>query len=122
MSLVGKLTLGAFLLIVAYSIANVYFSAKYDYDEKKLRERIEILENENDELNSTLNNITGEYTPFYIKEKLELFDNSIVFVLEGYGNYYYTYDCAQKITNGSYSFWAYNKETAISKGYYRGTC
>lgn len=129
MSLVSKLVLCSFLLIVAYNIAGIYFSAKYDHNEKKLRERIEILEEENtklneeiNELNSTLYNITGLHTNDYIIDKLDFFDDNIVFVLQGYGNYYYTYDCVQKITDGPYTYWAYNKEAASSKGYYRGTC
>lgn len=130
MSLVGKLVLGSFLLIVAYNIAGVYFSAKFDNDTNKLNERIEELEDENaklieenTELNSDLLKITGLNTNDYIIDKLEFFDNNIVFVLEGYGNYYYSYDCVQKITDGrQYSYWAYNKEAATSRGYYQGTC
>ena len=130
MDLLVKILLGASLLIIGYSIAKVYFGVKYDNKEKKLRERIEILEEENtelyeeiNELNSTLYNITGLHTNDYIIDKLDFFDDNIVFVLKGYGNYYYTYDCVQKIADGNqYSFWAYNKEAARSKGYYRGTC
>ena len=55
-------------------------------------------------------------------EKAEFLDENIVFVLEGYGDYYYTYDCVQEITDGDYSYWAYNKEAAISQGYRKGTC
>ena len=34
-------------------------------------------------------------------------------VLDGYGNYYYTYDQVQQVTQGKeYSYWAYNKEAA----------
>ena len=50
--------------------------------------------------------------------KIDFFDEHVVFVLDGYGNYYYTYDQMQQVTQGkSYSYWAYNKEAAISKGY-----
>ena len=129
MSLVSKLVLGSLLLIVAYNVAGVYFSAKFDNDTNKLNERIEKLEDENaklieenTELNSDLLKITGLNTNEYIVDKLDFFDEHIVFVLEGYGNYYYTYDCVQKITDGPYTYWAYNKEAARSKGYYKGTC
>ena len=128
-SLVGKLVLGSFLLIVAYNVAGVYFSAKFDNDTNKLNERIEKLEDENaklieenTELNSDLLKITGLHTNEYIVDKLEFFDNNIVFVLEGYGNYYYSYDCVQKITNGSYTYWLYHKNEAMRRGYYQGTC
>ncbi len=97
MSLLGKLVLGSFLLIVAYNIAGIYFSAKYDHNEKKLRERIKILEEENTKLNGTLYYITGLHTNDYIIDKLDFFDNNIFFVLKGYGNYYYTYDCEMAI-------------------------
>lgn len=56
-------------------------------------------------------------------EKAKMLDDNIVFVLEGYGNVYYTYDCVNKLTAGSeYSYWAYNKEAAIDKGYRAGKC
>lgn len=55
-------------------------------------------------------------------EKAKFLDDNIVFVLEGYGNVYYTYDCVQKITNGEYTYWAYNIDAAKSKGYKAGRC
>ena len=62
------------------------------------------------------------YNAFEI-EKLNFLDENIVFVIEGYGNYYYTYDCMEQVTDGSeYSYWAYNKEAAISKGYKPSSC
>lgn len=54
--------------------------------------------------------------------KANFLDENIVFVLKGYGNVYYTYDCVKKITSGSYSYWAYNKEAAIGKGYQEAKC
>lgn len=54
--------------------------------------------------------------------KAEFLDENIVLVIEGYGNYYYTYDCAEKITGGSYTYWAYNKEAAKANGYKKGIC
>lgn len=56
-------------------------------------------------------------------EKAKILDDNIVFVLEGYGNVYYTYDCVNKLTAGSkYSYWVYNRETAIGEGYRAGKC
>ena len=56
---------------------------------------------------------------YEISEKVDFYDNNIVFVIEGYGNYYYTYDEMVYATRNEeeYSYWAYNKEQAISKGY-----
>ena len=55
--------------------------------------------------------------------KLNFYDEKVVFVIEGYGNYYYTYDCMiNKVGNNKYYFWAYNKEQAIGKGYRQGSC
>ncbi len=78
-----------------------------------LKREIRDLEDEN--RNLTMENIDYE-------EKVNFLDENIVFVLEGYGDYYYTYDCVQKITDGEYTYWAYNKEAAIYKGYRKGTC
>lgn len=61
-----------------------------------------------------------EYQLFWMQNhnKVDFFDENIVFVLEGYGNYYYTYDQVEQVTQGkSYTYWAYNKEAAITKGY-----
>lgn len=57
------------------------------------------------------------------KEKSSFLDENIVLVIEGYENYYYTYDCVKKLTEGNeYSYWAYNIEQAKAKGYKNGTC
>ena len=70
-----------------------------------------------------MNYVTGGKSSNYIANKLNFFDNNIVFVIEGYGNYYYSYDCMQKkVGNSQYSYWAYNKEAARSKGYWEGGC
>lgn len=54
-----------------------------------------------------------------ISEKTEFYDECIVFVIEGYGDYYFTYDEMMQITkyDEDFSFWAYNKELAIDLGY-----
>lgn len=53
------------------------------------------------------------------KNKARFLDQSIVFVIEGYGDYYYTYDEMMRVMDGKgeFSFWAYNKELAIANGY-----
>ena len=54
-----------------------------------------------------------------LQDKANFMDEYIVFVLDGYGNYYYTYDQVQIVTQGvdEYEYWAYNKEQAIYLGY-----
>lgn len=50
-------------------------------------------------------------------DKAKFLDENIVFVIEGYGDYYYTYDEMMRVVEGEFSFWAYNKEQAIALGY-----
>ncbi len=58
-----------------------------------------------------------------LKQKINFYDENIVFVLDGYGNYYYNYDCVQEVTNGKqYSYLAFNKQAAISQGYQEFNC
>lgn len=74
----------------------------------------------------------NEYVSLYTKEQIkrisltnksDFLDKHIVFIIDGYGNYYYTYDCMKEVTSGkSYSFLAYNTETAIAKGYKKFNC
>lgn len=54
-----------------------------------------------------------------LSEKAEFLDENIVFVIDGYGKYYFTYDKMIEITEDDdhYEFWAYNKELAIDLGY-----
>ena len=72
------------------------------------------------------------------KNKLDFFNEDIVFVIEGHGNVYYTYDCTPGIlvvkyedylidfyhplTDAEVSYNVYRKEDAIRKGYKEGTC
>ncbi len=52
-------------------------------------------------------------------QKVDFYDKNIVFVIEGFGDYYFTYDEMQWVTRNveNYTYWAYNKEQAIYKGY-----
>lgn len=70
-----------------------------------------------------LYNLIGTDGFLYTKDKLDFYDEHIVFVIEGYGKHYYSYDCVQKITSDdNYSFWAYNEEAAKENGYTKGYC
>lgn len=86
-------TIALSILLVVSAICNI---VQYNYDE------------------TTFNSNLGNYT-----EKAEFLDDHIVFVIEGYGNYYYTYDEMMRVTEGKgrFTFWAYNKELAIYEGY-----
>ena len=55
--------------------------------------------------------------------KAGFLDENIVFVIEGFGDYYYTYDCMmEKVGDNQYTYWAYNRENAIYLGYREGSC
>lgn len=86
--------------------------------EKQLATKDEII----DSYKYDLNKLTGNNTIQYMEKKLNFFDNNIVFRIEGFGDYYYTYDCMLKKVNGSFSYWAYNRERAISEGLREGRC
>jgi hypothetical protein len=111
------------IAIIVLLLSNVIFIILYHKEKSSSKEYEKLYENlainkyklneENDELRSNYENA---------EEKANFLDDNIVFVLDGYGNVYYTYDCVQKITNGNYSYWAYNKESAISQGYKEGHC
>ena len=60
-------------------------------------------------------NITGEWS----SEKADFLDERIVFIIDGFGNYYYTYDEMKSLTKHlvEYEYWAYNTEQAIYLGY-----
>ena len=112
-----------YVIIGLLVISNIVFILLYSNSKKSLQNITDTLVDSSDWCETQLNLIKGEHDIFYIQEKLDFFDENIVFVIEGYGDYYYTYDCVQKITDGEeYSYWAYNKEAAMAKGYQRGSC
>lgn len=58
-----------------------------------------------------------------LSDKAEFMDEHIVFILDGYGKYYYNYDCMREVTQGKkFSFIAYNTENAIRLGYKKFSC
>lgn len=68
--------------------------------------------------NSTLNNLNSKNL-----KKISFFDKHVVFRIEGFGNYYYTYDCMiKKVGNNKFTFWAYNIEQARDYGIREGSC
>lgn len=109
-----SLFISTILIIIGIYYLNNYINSLKE-DIKSLTIKYNELENTYNKSKETL---AEKVKRIKNEEKLEFFDENIVFVLEGYGNYYYTYDQVQQITNGkSFSYWAYNKEAAISEGY-----
>ena len=125
-----KLLLMVFLIIsivINITFGFLYFESsnkngKLNAENKKIIKENKNLENENEEIHSNLFNVIGINSVYYVKNKLDFMDDNIVFKIEGFGNYYYTYDCMMQKVNGSYSYWAYNKEAAISTGLRAGGC
>lgn len=107
-------------LTIGIIVESIFIIKKLDYMDALIR-RIEELENSYEYLSDDWWNERKEN--MVLKDKSDFMDEHIVFILDGYGNYYYTYDCMEEVTEGKeYSFWAYNKEQAVSKGYKSFKC
>ena len=95
------------------------FTAYYIISDKspELEKEITSLKQKNTKLSNEKSSL--EQTNRKNASKIDFFDKHVVFVLEGYGNFYYTYDQMLQVTQGksSYSYWAYNIEQAIDLGY-----
>lgn len=118
-----KKSLILYLVIGGLVVSNILFIFMYVDKNNQLEDVIYGYDENDTWCETTMDMLTDGHTWSYTNEKLDFFDENIVFVIEGYGNYYYTYDCVQKITDGEeYSYWAYNKEAAKGNGYQKGTC
>lgn len=106
------LLLGLFICTIAQCVINADLNKQIE----ELEKRPERIVSYPDDYYKTL-----EKAEFYdeVSEKVEFYDEAIVFVIEGYGDYYFTYDEMIEATEDEdeYSYWAYNKEQAISRGY-----
>lgn len=105
------------ILTIIIIIMGIYaFSKKGEYEDE-----ISDLKSQISRLNRNYNELESEKDSEWRKnsEKIEFLDENIVFVIDGYGDYYYTYDQMETVTQGigSYTYWAYNKEQAIYRGY-----
>ena len=62
--------------------------------------------------------------PLSKEEKSKFLDDNVVFILDDNDSkYYYSYDClAKKVGDNNFSYWAYNKSAAKSKGYKEFSC
>ena len=102
-----KIILVILMLITIGVLLYLFIDLKINYD--NLNEKYIAKE-------KLYNNIKSENEE--LKQKTNFLDENIVFVLEGYGDYYYTYEEMKIITAGNrYSYWAYNEEAAKAKGY-----
>ena len=116
-------------IVVILVVGIIIFAVNYVELESEIEElnktNVE-LEYKNEELEidaDNLKDLIGNHDYYYVKDKLDLMDESIVFVIEGYGKKYYTYDCMmKKVGDKDYSFWAYNVEAAKGYGYKKGGC
>jgi len=108
-------------IILIFAIISTIFSIINVYQINSKNNTIEELENEIIDLQDENWYLTRDKNNY--EDKANFLDEHVVLVLEGYGNYYYTYDCVKKITNGNaYSFWVYTENGAIYDGYKKGTC
>lgn len=104
-------------------VSGIAIYLKISNNTSELNEEILNFKKQVSTLREEKNKLYSENTSLKLTEsknskKIEFLDENIVFVLDGYGNYYYTYDQVQQVTQGkSYSYWAYNKESAIGQGY-----
>lgn len=108
------------LLVAVLLFIGIYSLVDYI---NSLKSQIATSQNSYNRIKSNYEKLQSEYSEkkmeYFKKDiKLNFYDENIVFVLRGYGNYYYTYDEVQQVTQGkAYTGKAYNKEQAIGLGY-----
>lgn len=105
------------VILVVVSICNNRIQELNEYNDK-LDLEISSLKKED----SLLKDLVGNNEFNYIKQKLNFFDENIVFEISGREKYYYSYDCMQNIVDDTYTFLAYNKEQAQNLGLMKGNC
>lgn len=82
-----------------------YNDIKKDYEELNFQKRV--LNDQNDKLN----------------EKAKYLDNNVAFLINGYPNYYFDYNCmTYKSKNNNLTGEIIHKESAKSKGYIEYSC
>ena len=98
-------------------IGSVGISEEY---ETQIAELQEDLDSKSEAYNSAHESLI-KYRDYYEDNyaKVDMMNSNIVFVIEGYGNYYYTYDQMMIATLGDaeYAYCAYNIEQAKGLGY-----
>jgi len=103
------------VLFIVSIVVNVYQGVllknnktNSEFERNELKEEINRLEDDNYYLREELE---------YNEDKIDFMDEHIVIVVEGHGDIAYKYDCLDDYVDGDYTFWAYNEENAIQKGY-----
>ncbi len=107
-------------MLVSVSGIAIYFKISDNTSELKdeiatLKKQISTLKDEKSKLSSE--NASLKSTNSINSKKIDFFDKHVVFVIDGYGRYYYTYNQMEEVTQGkSFTYWAYNLEQAIDLG------
>ena len=103
----------AIMLVIVSGVA-IYYGVVREDENETLISNLRI---ESNQLHADKQALTTQNAKYL--EKISFFDQYIVFVLEGYGNYYYTYDQMKQVTQGkeSYVMTIYDVDVAIRKGY-----
>lgn len=110
------------VIIVVLIGACIYIYSLYDKGVELYAEYLVDDIFEENSYKDELDSLNGYRSTSWTKNKLDFFDENIVFVIDGYGDYYYTYDCMVDSLDEDYTYWAFNKEQAIYKGYKEGSC
>lgn len=111
------------LVILLIIVSGIAIYLKISDNTSKLKDEISTLKKQVSTLREEKNNLSFENSSLKLtnsknSKKIDFFDKNVVFVLDGYGRYYYTYDQMTQVTQGkSFSYWAYNVEQAIGLGY-----
>ena len=104
------------IVIIILIVWGIIKKNEYDNEIDRLENQIELLNESYRELNEEKNGDLAEQIINSVKA--EFLDENIVFVLDGYGDYYYTYEQMREVTQGKeYTYWAYNIENAKYLGY-----
>lgn len=115
------LSIVLFIVIILISSIAIYYQINYKNLLKVQNEYNKNTEILIDDLRRQINILTFGRSTWWTKNKLDFFDDKIVFEISGHRGYY-TYDCMVDNMNGNYTFLAYNKEQAISLGLRPGKC
>ena len=123
--IIQRIVIGVLSVWVLFLMGCIFYfgiikpkSQIYEIENQKneLEQKVTNLNSKISQLTRDKNQLNKDNLKLEIKTKF--IDENVVFVLDGYGNYYYTYDQMIQVTQGkSYSYWAYNKEQAINLGY-----
>lgn len=111
------------LLLFLLIIVIIIYSNRENNLSEEYEEKIRIKENYLDICQTDLDSITKNKSVSYTKDKLDFYNKSVVFVIKGYGNKYYSYDCMmEKVGDKRFSYLVYNPENAKGLGYKKGKC